>query len=483
MDERRVTTGSSNDVFKDLMTSDRRNGSKRLPTTTPNQTIKATEKVSNRRGGKVRRSKSVPFYKILEGTTISVDAFKYGKIPGVTAYFLSHAHSDHYTNLNSGWKNGLIYCSLVTANLIKLKLGVNDQWIRVLTDDHTCEVDGVRVTLIDANHCPGSSLFLFEGFHEDLRPFRYLHCGDFRASPVQLRHPALLNKRIDICYLDTTYLDPKYCFPPQDQAIDACVEMVRSRVLKRIDPSSDKPSPNLNGRVNEVFSIDGSILVLVGTYSIGKERILKSIAKALRTKIYCDHKKSLIFKSIEDDELNSMITNNPLEAQVHVCIMFCIRKDMLEKYLDRFRHRFSQIIGIRPTGWSFKTNGTTKRKSSRGEIISETNPSLPKLIDSFRKPSDGSNPEEVRLYPSGDSNRVVQCFGVPYSEHSSFYELTCFCVSMDCERIIPTVNCGSASSREKMKYWIDKFKGERSRRIKEHGGSSCFIEPRSESYW
>lgn len=83
--------------------------------------------------------------------------------------------------------------------------------------------NGVQVTLIEANHCPGSSLFFFEGlqtvdagdscakspFIGSSKTFRYLHCGDFRASPRHVLHPAVKGKHIDHVYLDTTYLDPK----------------------------------------------------------------------------------------------------------------------------------------------------------------------------------------------------------------------------------------------------------------------------------
>lgn len=70
---------------------------------------------------------------------------------------------------------------------------------------------------------PGSSLFLFEGlqtvnsgdssfpspFVGSSRIFRYLHCGDFRASPRHVLHPAIMGKNLHHVYIDTTYLDPR----------------------------------------------------------------------------------------------------------------------------------------------------------------------------------------------------------------------------------------------------------------------------------
>lgn len=109
-------------------------------------------------------------------------------------------------------------------------LSVDPKWVHPLPMDTPTLIpntNGVTVTLIEANHCPGSSLFFFEGlqtvnagdstfkssFVGSPRTFRYLHCGDFRASPQHVLHPAVRDKVIDLVYLDTTYLDPKVSTP------------------------------------------------------------------------------------------------------------------------------------------------------------------------------------------------------------------------------------------------------------------------------
>ena len=63
----------------------------------------------------------------------------------------SHFHSDHYGGLTRSWTAGPIYCSAVTANLVKANLGVSARYVVPLPMDTPCTVDGVTVTLMDAN--------------------------------------------------------------------------------------------------------------------------------------------------------------------------------------------------------------------------------------------------------------------------------------------------------------------------------------------
>lgn len=459
--------------------------------------------------GKPAYQRTCPFYKILPGLFICVDAFRYGAVEGCQAYFLSHFHSDHYIGLTSTWTHGPIYCSRVTANLVRQQLRVDPQYVIGLDFEQTVDVPntkGVKVTMISANHCPGSSLFLFEKIvgkktNGEPRLQRILHCGDFRACRAHIEHPLLMpnvqdkvngktkEQKIDVCYLDTTYLNPKYAFPPQTSVIQACADMCVS--LSKVSPDEDdgweqmkrqragegmtkfiqrensiKEEPPEDGTEDhmkvernpkasqQIISsakdqkTRGRLLVVVGTYSIGKERICLGIAKALGSKIFAPTSKRRIVAALEDPELDALMTDDPRAAQVHMTPLFEIRADTLDDYLKDYFPHFTRAVGFRPSGWNYRPPNSRFVES----------PSVQTVLNSDNWKSNYSMRE---LVPQRGSTSRASCFGVPYSEHSSFRELTVFCCALRIEKVIPTVNVGSAKGRERMKGWCERWAQER----------------------
>jgi len=456
-------------------------------------TAAATEAASR---GKPAYQRTCPFYKILPGFSICVDAFRYGAVEGCKAYFLSHFHSDHYIGLTSSWCHGPIYCSHVTANLVRQQLRVDPKWVFDLDFDKKMEVPetgGVEVTMIPANHCPGSSLYLYEkvvGKGSNPKIQRVLHCGDFRACTAHVQHPLLrpdvidavtgkktAQQKLDVCYLDTTYLTPKYAFPSQEDVIKSCADMCvslskdfvdatdsweqtkRERagtgmvkfVRKDSDIKTEEPDeapPTTTTNAPPTQKRRGRLLVIVGTYSIGKERICVGVAKALHSKIYAPPQKQRIVAALEDPELSALMTSDPLEAQVHMQMLMEIRAETLADYLTGYKPHFSRIVGFRPSGWNYRPPNSrfTESPAVQTVLYSENWKSRYSMKD---------------LVPQRGSTREASCYGVPYSEHSSFRELTMFCCALRIERVIPTVNVGSAKSRERMKGWCEKWAVER----------------------
>ncbi|MCO5609239.1 hypothetical protein L7F22_063463 [Adiantum nelumboides] len=196
------------------------------------------------------------------------------------------------------------------------------------------------------------------------------------------------------------------------------------------------------------------ILVVVGTYTIGKEKIVLACARALNTKIYCtDSRKYRVYAQLDDAELHSLLTRDPLRAAVHVTSLMTINGDALRDHVSAMRKlgaRIDRAIAFRPTGWTY-------RPPPGADVVS---PSLDRVIQWNQSRRFGSG----NLFPTRDSTREYSIYGVPYSEHSSFFELSAFALSLDYVKIIATVNVGSANSRAKMARWFEKWKSEKKRR-------------------
>jgi len=86
--------------------------------------------------------------------------------------------------------------------------------------------DTVTVTPIDANHCPGAAMFLFEG-----RFGCILYTGDFRYSgPMvyDMQLNSLCSGKVDVLYLDNTFCDPRCIFPSREEAVVKIMHVIRS---------------------------------------------------------------------------------------------------------------------------------------------------------------------------------------------------------------------------------------------------------------
>ncbi|KAI7796624.1 DNA cross-link repair 1A protein [Triplophysa rosa] len=339
--------------------------------------------------------KRCPFYKKIPGTGFAVDAFQYGLVEGVTAYFLTHFHSDHYNGLK---KDSVfpIYCNKITGNLVKSKLKVDEQYVHVLPVNTQCTVQGVKVTLLDANHCPGAAILLFvlpDGQ-------TVLHTGDFRADPSMERYPELQGLRIQSLYLDTTYCSPEYTFPTQQEVITFAVNTAFEWVT-------------LNPRT----------LIVCGTYAVGKEKVFLAVSEVLGSKVCLSRDKYNTMCCLESEQIGRRITTDWQTAQVHVLPMMQLNFKNLRTHLKKFSRKYDQLVAFKPTGWTF--NQTVRV-------------------------------EDIQPQTQGN----ISIYGIPYSEHSSYLELKRFVQWLRPKKIIPTVNVGSWKSRKAMESYFHEWQTE-----------------------
>ncbi len=243
----------------------------------------------------------------------------------------------------------------------------------------------ITVTLLDANHCPGAVMFLFQ--IGTIRIKNILHVGDFRWNREVMLHKSspLLpfsaigtssGLQLDELYLDTTYCDERYStIPSQREAINATLKVLE-REIAECHKRKLKP------------------LILFGSYAIGKERLYLEICERLRVKALVDKKryKTLAALNLPPEKMN-LLTTQAEDTFVRIVPLQHINFKHMPSYYSAasgtyaLSRPFDCIIGFRPTGWAIS------EKKDNHEFISKR------------------------------ANGKLSIYGVPYSEHSNFLEL------------------------------------------------------------
>ncbi|XP_024532635.1 DNA ligase 6 isoform X2 [Selaginella moellendorffii] len=293
-----------------------------------------------------------PFHKRIPGTRFVVDGFG-AQCAGdwSRAYFLTHFHGDHYAGLAPSWDKGMIFCSQVTGRLVVEALGVRRDFVVELAMNSVIWIDECQVTLVDANHCPGAVQFLVEVPEHGTR---FVHTGDMRFTPVMKEDASLCNfVGADAVFLDTTYCNPKFVFPAQEESISYIAETIERMMLEE-ERSQQRT------------------LFLISTYVIGKEKILLAVAERCKCMIYVNEKKLALLKCLDLGEQAILcFTTDQARSSVHV-----VGWNVLGETWPFFRPNFSnmemlclenkvdRVVGFVPTGWTHEATFPVRKRGS-----------------------------------------------------------------------------------------------------------------------
>lgn len=267
-------------------------------------------------------------------------------------------------------------------------LGISSLFVYPLAVSQPILIDGCQVALVDANHCPGAVQFLFKIPGLGGKFERFVHTGDFRFYE-QMKLERCLGEFVgsEAVFLDTTYCNPKFVFPSQNESIDYIVD-----VIERI------------GLENK--GLMKSVLFLVATYVIGKERILLEISRRCNCKIHVDGRKMSVLRVLGYGD-GGVFTEDASKSDVHVVGWNVLgetwpyfKPNFVNMKAIMIEREYSKVVGFVPTGWTYEVK--------RNKFAVRTK-------DSF----------EIHL--------------VPYSEHSNYDELREYVKFLKPKRVIPTV--------------------------------------------
>eukprot|EP00850_Spirogloea_muscicola_P016802 SM000139S00119 [mRNA] locus=s139:214876:218231:+ [translate_table: standard] len=375
------------------------------------------KKVSKKQGAGSAGHPGFAPWQCIPGTSFRVDAFQHGK-EDCTYWFLTHFHMERkfptsflstpskygylhttlrtsvtrrllalcnkrpplvagYQGLTRSFKAGMIVCSQITSRLVQFKIGIAKEKIMEVDLGKSFMLNDTRVTFLEANHCPGAVMILFEP--PDGKAV--LHTGDFRFCPAMLEYPALKAVSVHTLILDTTFCQPQYDFPKQDIVIQYVTDAI---LVESFNPRS---------------------LFLIGTHLLGREKLFLNVAQALRKKLFVSPSKQRLLDCMGlSEEDKTWLVNKETQSNIHVVPMWSIASFKRIASIARHYHgRFDTIVGISPSSCTLQRS----KKRAAG-----------------------------RRWQQGTLVR----YEVPYVEHSSFRELQHFVQALAPKIIVPSTS-------------------------------------------
>mmetsp|Transcript_15039 Transcript_15039/g.27267 ORF Transcript_15039/g.27267 Transcript_15039/m.27267 type:complete len:623 (-) Transcript_15039:350-2218(-) len=403
------------------------------------------------------------------------------------AFVLTHYHGDHYNGLprNGNYEGPAhIHCTPVTAALLRTIHGVDDALVvehaygetwtfsssslstndssststSALHKESACTVDDADadviadITFYDANHCPGAALVFI---HLRASGLCHLHTGDMRYHPKMKTYPllkaAVEDQTLDLVYLDTTYGHPNYEFIPQEDAVESIATQVSDILNHDTTVENSQSSKSCSKGEDGETGNNTTTLVLLSSYSIGKEKVLWEASIRSKQMVYVTDKKfKMLHCCLEEPNCNNDNDNDDdVEAFrqiIHRCTTDVTTSDLhvipmgvagelwpyfrpnfneCAKYAHALNHkRYQRVVAIVPTGWADGSKWNKKNAISTRTV--DLNKIGLTLTDSNNSNDDAATIDvEIRL--------------VGYSEHSAFSELRSFVQYLKPRKVIPTV--------------------------------------------
>ncbi|KAI5078575.1 hypothetical protein GOP47_0006246 [Adiantum capillus-veneris] len=308
-------------------------------------------------------------------------------------FFLTHMHADHTKGLSQRWRRGPIYCSAITAALLLLKFPALD--IRILPLSTTTLIPLpsphlLEVTAIDANHCPGSVMFVFRGAFGCI-----LHTGDFRwesGSPnLELMKGSIASaiggSQVNLVHLDNTFCNPQFYFPPRHVAAQQVVDIITNH--KGFD-------------------------ALIGVDMLGKEELLIYVANTLNTKIWVWPQRMQTMKVLG---ITEFFTTDSSATKIRAVPRYSISNVTLSML-----NEITPTVAVLPSG--LNCLGKTWVSSSAHPHMPSALSEVRVELHSLKKSRTGSNVlrmEEKESKKNQMGEKYIYC--VPYSLHCCFSEL------------------------------------------------------------